>query len=258
MSGNDGVDWTAYLDQFHTARPGAVEAVLSRAVRDEHSPYRWLARAVSMSAGLVLDLACGSGPMSRELAQPGRTVVGLDLSAAELGLAAERGPGPWLRADLLRLPVHDGSVDVVTSSLGLAVAQPLTDVLAEVARVLRPGGVLAAIAPALRPLRPRDVEVLTQINARLRTRPQFPAPVEATGFTKTLALHGLKKVEDARERYRFRIEGRDDAETMMRSLYLPATRWSRVEAAMEWLEERVRRNGSVEIAIPMRRLVAIK
>ena len=61
-------------------------------------------------------------------------------------------PGPWVRADALRLPFRDGSVDVVTSSLGLVVVTPLTQVLEEVARVLRPGGVLAGIAPALRPL----------------------------------------------------------------------------------------------------------
>jgi SAM-dependent methyltransferase len=258
VSKDDGVDWAAYLEQFHAERAGAAEAVLSRAVGGDHSPYRWLARAVSVSATVVLDLACGSGPMSRELAQPGRTVIGLDLSAGELALAAQRSSGPWVRADALRLPVRDASVEVVTSSLGLVVAQPLGEVLAEVARVLRPGGVLAAIAPALRPLWPRDVELLTQVNARLRTRPQFPGPVELAGFTKTLQHHGLKRVEDARELYHFRIEGRVDAETMLRSLYLPTTRWSRVEAAIEYLEARVQRHGPVEIAIPMRRLVAIK
>ena len=255
---SDDVNWRKYLADFHRDRAGVAEAVLSRARAGDHSPYRWLARAVSADATLVVDLACGSGPMSRELAQPGRTVIGLDLSEHELALAVDRGPGPWVRADGLRLPFRDGSVDVVTSSMGLVVMQPLSDVLEEVARVLRPGGVLAGIAPALRPLRPRDVRVLTRINGRLRTKPQFPGPVELTGFAKSLSRHGLRAVEDGRERYRFSVRTRADAELMMSALYLPNTRWSRVERAIEYLEDRLRKREVIEVAIPMRRIVAIK
>ncbi len=257
MSDED-VDWRTYLADFHHDRAGVIEAVLSRAVSADHTPYRWLARAASPSARTVVDLACGSGPMSRELAQPGRTVIGLDLSPDELGLAAQRGPGPWIQADALRLPFRDGSVDMVTSSLGLVVVTPLTEVVAEAARVLRPGGVLAGIAPALRPLGPRDVRVLGRINGRLRTRPQFPGPVELTGFAKTLAEHGLRKVEDARERYRFPIRSRADAELVMSALYLPSTRASRIESAIEYLEDGLKRREVVEVTIPMRRIVAIK
>jgi SAM-dependent methyltransferase len=254
----DQVNWRAYLAEFHRERAGIAEAVLSRALAGDHSPYRWLARAVSANAATVLDLACGSGPMSRELAQPGRTVIGLDMSEHELALAADRGLGPWLRADALQLPFKDGCIDVVTSSMGLVVVQPLSRVVQEVARVLRPGGVLAAIAPAIRPLGPRDLRVLTRINGRLRTKPQFPGPVELTGFAKTLAVHGMRAVEDARERYRFSIRTRADAELVMSALYLPNTRWSRVESAIEYLEDRLKRREVVDVAIPMRRLVAIK
>ena len=256
--GDEPVDWKAYVSEFHRTRAGVAEAVLSRALAGDHTPYRWLARAVSADATVVVDLACGSGPVSRELAQPRRTVVGLDLSADELALAVERGPGPWLRADALRLPFRDGSVDVVTSSMGLVVVTPLEQVLAEVARVLRPGGVLAAIAPAVRPLGPRDLRVLTRISGRLRTKPSFPGPVELAGFHKTLDATGLTRVEDKRERYHFTVRTREDAELVLSALYLPHTRGSRVQAAVEYLEDRLRRHESVEVAIPMRRLVAIK
>jgi hypothetical protein len=124
--------------------------------------------------------------------------------------------------------------------------------------VLRPGGVLAAIAPALRPLAARDVRILSRINAALRTKPQFPGPVEMMGATKTLLAHGMRRVEDARERYCFTVATREDAELMLSALYLPQTRESRVAAAVELLERRVNRRGPVEVAIPMRRLVAIK
>jgi ubiquinone/menaquinone biosynthesis C-methylase UbiE len=252
------VDWTAYLARFHRERAGVMEAVLSRTLSGDHSPYRWLARAVSATARVVLDVACGSGPMSRELAQPGRMVVGLDRSEYELALAADQDRGPWIQADGLRLPFRDGSVDVVTSSLGLVVVQPMSQVLAEVARVLRPGGVLAGIAPALRPLAPRDLRTLTSINARLRTKPQFPGPVELTGFARVLAGVGMRAMEDARERYVFGIRSRADAELMMAALYLPSTRMVRVERAVDYLADRLDRQAVVEVAIPMRRIVAIK
>jgi SAM-dependent methyltransferase len=251
-------DWRDYLARFHAERAGTIEAVLSRSMAGDHSPYRWLARAVSTNAMTVLDLACGSGAMSRELAAPGRTVIGLDISEHELKLAAERGPGPWVRGDGLRLPFRDGSVDVVTSCLGLVVIRPMSDVIAEVARILRPGGVLAGIAPAIRPLGPRDVRVLTRINAVLRTKPQFPGPVELTGFAKTLQAHGMTPVEDARERYRFAIRTRADAELMMSALYLPETHPKRVSRAVDFLAERLNKREVVEVAIPMRRIVAIK
>ena len=74
------VDWPDYLAGFHARRTGVVEDVLSQALRADHSPYRWLARAVSADAATVVDLASGSGPVARELAQPGRNVVGVDLS----------------------------------------------------------------------------------------------------------------------------------------------------------------------------------
>lgn len=255
---DDEIDWRQYLADFHRDRAGVVEAVLSRSVGGDHTPYRWLARAVGGGARTVLDLACGSGPMSRELAADQRTVIGLDLSSAELRLAAERGPGPWIRGDGLRLPFRDASLDAVTSSMGLVVITPLTTVMAEITRVLRPGGVLAAIAPAVRPLSPNDLRILARINTRLRGKPQFPGPVELAGFTKTLPAYGLRRVEDQRERYRFTVSSRADAELVLSALYLPTTRWSRVEAAIELLQDRVDRKGSVDITIPMRRVVAIK
>lgn len=252
------VDWPEYLAGFHADRTGVVEDVLSRALRADHSPYRWLARAVSADARIVVDLASGSGPVARELSRPGRTVVGVDLSAAELHLARRRGAGPLVRADARVLPFSAGSVDVVTSALGLVVVQPLATVLAEVSRVLRPGGVLAAIAPAARPLTATDVRQLSQLNVRLRSKPRFPGPVELTGFRKALLQQGLTVVEDKRERYRFTVTTSDDAALLLSALYLPVTRPARVAAALDYLSEVAERRGSVEIAIPVRRLVAIK
>ncbi|HSU36117.1 MAG TPA: class I SAM-dependent methyltransferase, partial [Propionibacteriaceae bacterium] len=67
-----------------------------------------------------------------------------------------------------------------------------------------------------------------------------------------------RAVEDARQRYRFSVRTRADAELMMSALYLPNTRWSRVERAIEYLEDRLEKREVVDVAIPMRRIVAIK
>lgn len=255
---DEDAEWAQYLAEFHHQRPGAVEAVLSRAAAGDTTPYRWLARAIPPRVRTVLDLACGSGAVSRELAATDRTVIGIDLSEAELALAAERGPGPWVRGDIRRLPFAGCSVDAVTASLGLVVVPELSRVLSEVARVLKPGGVLVAIAPALRGIAPRDLRVLGRITARLRAKPRFPGAVELAGFKRSLTEVGLRRVEDGRERYGFKVTSRTDAETVMKALYLPDTRWSRVESAIEHLEDRIERYGPVELAIPMRRVVAIK
>jgi hypothetical protein len=82
--------------------------------------------------------------------------------------------------------------------------------------------------------------------------------VELTGFAKSLAAVGMRAVEDARERYRFGIRSRADAELMMSALYLPSTRPERVERAVDHLADRLARQEVVEVAIPMRRIVAIK
>jgi hypothetical protein len=99
---------------------------------------------------------------------------------------------------------------------------------------------------------------LSNINTRLRTKPQFPGPVELTGFAKALTAQGMRAVEDARERYRFAVRTRADAELMMSALYLPNTRAARVDRAVDYLADRLQKQEVVEVAIPMRRLVAIK
>ncbi|HEU4948875.1 MAG TPA: class I SAM-dependent methyltransferase [Kribbella sp.] len=246
------IDWPAYLRDFHTAAPGSTEALLSRAVAGDHTPYRWLCRAVSGEARRVLDLACGTGPVAKELY--GRWVVGVDVNAAQLGCS----PGPRVQADALHLPFVNEAFDVVTCSMGLMVVQPLHDVLAEAARVLRRGGVLAATVPAVRPLRRGDVGTLTSLTTRLRSAPQFPANGEAGSLRDQLRTAGFDVLESQRERYAYLVRSVDDAQRLVGALYLPGTPDSRRKAAAAWLGERAKARGKVEVAIPVRRIVAMR
>ncbi len=251
-------DWSSYLSIFHADRPGVAEEILSRAFSGPQTPYRWLARAVAKTAVTVLDVGSGAGAVARELASPERTTVGVDIAFSELQLAQERGGSPVVCADGRQLPFADASFDAVVSSMGVVVIRPLDQLFAEVSRVLRPGGVFAFMAPTIWPLSPQDIPTLTQISLRLRGIPQFPGPTEFTGYVPALRQHNLRKVEDARERYRFTVTSESDAKLVVGALYLPAVGVSRLQAAIDWMVQRLRRTGPFTVAIPMRRFVAVK
>jgi SAM-dependent methyltransferase len=94
--------------------------------------------------GDALDAACGTGRYAEYLAAGGHRVVGVDSSPEMLDRARARVPsGEFLLGDLRRLPVPDSSVDLIVSGLALCHVPTLAPVMAEFARVLRPGGHLA-------------------------------------------------------------------------------------------------------------------
>lgn len=99
-----------------------------RAVRELRLPGR----------SLVLDLACGTGDLCRELEAAGYRVVGMDFSHGML--RAARTGAPLVEADILRLPVGDGAVDGVTCGFAMRNVVSLSALFAEVARAVRPGG----------------------------------------------------------------------------------------------------------------------
>ncbi len=92
--------------------------------------------------GTLLDIACGTGIVTRGLLRPERTVLGVDRSSGMLGLAARRVPGGVVCGDAARLPLASDSVDAVVIVWLLHLLPDPAAVLAEAARVLRPGGVL--------------------------------------------------------------------------------------------------------------------
>jgi len=101
-------------------------------------------RSLRLPAGsAVLDLACGTGDLCRALAAAGYNPIGADFSAGML--AAARVDAPLVRADGAALPVATSSVEGVTCGIALRNFVDLDAVFAECARVLRPGGRLAAL-----------------------------------------------------------------------------------------------------------------
>ena len=105
---------------------------------------RHTVQALGLPQGsIVLDLACGTGDLCTAVADAGRQPVGVDLSAGML--AAARTSAPLVRGDALVLPVPDAVVDGVVSGFGLRNFVDLRTFFDECARVLRPGGRVAAL-----------------------------------------------------------------------------------------------------------------
>jgi demethylmenaquinone methyltransferase/2-methoxy-6-polyprenyl-1,4-benzoquinol methylase len=89
---------------------------------------------------LAADLCCGTGDLALELASRGARVVGVDFSPQMLRLAAGKGLTRLAEADALRLPFPDARFDVVTVAFGVRNLADLRAGLAEIRRILRPGG----------------------------------------------------------------------------------------------------------------------
>ena len=108
---------------------------------------RWRKRTVRdlglQRGAAVLDLACGTGDLCRELTSAGLVPIGADLSFGML--ASARTDAPLLQADVLRLPLPDASVDGVTCGFALRNFVALPPFFTELGRVVRPGGRIALL-----------------------------------------------------------------------------------------------------------------
>ena len=110
----------------------------------------WKARMVDSLPRRVaprcLDLACGTGDLAFRLASkyPDGRIIGLDLTESMLERARARCPATHVefqRGDMGRTGFDSGSVDIVTGGYALRNAGDLRETLAEIYRVLKPGGI---------------------------------------------------------------------------------------------------------------------
>ena len=108
---------------------------------------RWRRKTVHDLAlpggSIVLDLASGTGDLCIDLRRAGLTPISIDLSYGML--AEDRSGAPRSQADILNLPVRDGSVDGVTCGFALRNLLELPAFFDELARVVRPGGRIALL-----------------------------------------------------------------------------------------------------------------
>jgi SAM-dependent methyltransferase len=155
-------------------------------------------------AGRVLDLGCGDGYLLERLLDrdAGVTAIGLDISDGELALARRRlgDRAGLVRARAQSIPLGDASVDAVVSHLAFTLMPDVEAIAGELARVLAPGGVVAAIVGGGPPAEPEAFAAFLDLlkaddpwfrraprlgDARARTREGWEALFGARGFTVT-------------------------------------------------------------------------
>ena len=163
MSLIDHLDQQRHLDGDAQAHQRYVTAMFEEIAPRYDSFTRWFSygmdrawkrelvaavvRHAPVGTSHVRDLACGTGDLALAMAEalPTATVEGVDVAA---GMIARARPHPRITyrvGDATRLPDADGSIDVVSIGYGLRNFPDHRAALVEVARVLRPGGIVAIL-----------------------------------------------------------------------------------------------------------------
>jgi SAM-dependent methyltransferase len=100
-----------------------------------------LLRLVPPPGRLTVDVGCGEGRVARELIRRGHTVVGVEGSEALAAAARAAQPAFEVHVgDARQLPLADGAADLAVASMSLLNIDSMPEAVAEVARVLAPGG----------------------------------------------------------------------------------------------------------------------
>ncbi|WP_406839624.1 class I SAM-dependent methyltransferase [Streptomyces sp. AHU1] len=128
------LDYDKEADRYDATRGGEPRAAAAAAA---------VLALVPLGARGLLDMACGTGTVTSRLTagRPGLRVTGVDAAHGMTRRAAERVPGAVVRADARRLPFPAHSFDAVSAVWLLHLLDDARPVVAEAARVLRPGGV---------------------------------------------------------------------------------------------------------------------
>jgi ubiquinone/menaquinone biosynthesis C-methylase UbiE len=156
-------------EAYFTAHAEEWDAIRTLHVDPESVESRLLDYVPHSAYGVHLDIGTGTGRILGLLAPRVRESIGVDNSRAMLAIARDRvsragGSGVSLRlADMYALPLADASVDLITIHMVLHYADAPEQVLAEAARVLRPGGRLLVVDFA-----PHAVEELRSRHAHRR------------------------------------------------------------------------------------------
>jgi len=240
--------WDAYITEFHDQRPGITEAVLSRCV-DDHgaNPYDWLVAGIEPT-DRVLDVACGSSPTRPLIA--GRW-IGVDRSSSELNRALRDHHAAVALGDAVALPVRTASIDLVLVSMALMLIDPLSSALAEVHRVLVPGGELRALLPTTSSMTIGDRWDYTRLAVAGRSIPRFP-PTPLGQSLAPLEDAGLRVTANDRRRFTHPLTETTATRQFLDSWYTPTT-----PTAIEGRHPSAKRLPHIDaVAVPLRRILA--
>ena len=224
--------------------------------------------AAGVQAGTrLLDVACGPGTLAARAATRGAEPVGIDLADGMLALARARHPElQFVRGDVEQLPFDDASFDAVTAGFLLHHAPAPARAAAQLARVLIPGGRLAATVWE-RPERMRLLGLVNDAMVRAGADPAAGLPdgprafgvAEPAGLTALLTGAGFEAVDVRTIRFAHRAASADElwdglrggtVRTAEQLDGLPAPLRAQVRAAFTELAEAHRgAHGTLEIPV---------
>jgi len=147
---NTGAIQAAWASPIGSMLYDNAQAISRRLISAWQHPVEWLNIP---PGGTALDIGSGPGNVTASLARAAGTgglALGVDISEPMLARAVRAESGPqvgFIRADAQRLPLRDNTVDAVVSLAALQLIPDPAAALAEMARVLRPGGRLAIMVP---------------------------------------------------------------------------------------------------------------
>jgi len=118
--------------------------------RDRHWKRRLVRMAAPRAGMRAVDLATGTGDIAFALHEKGAAVVGIDVTLRMIELAMQKARAlehapSYMVGDMQALPLADGSCDLATAGYGLRNVPDLRSAIAEIHRVLKPGGVMLSL-----------------------------------------------------------------------------------------------------------------
>ena len=174
MTDAGGVDYArngARLLLGATAHPGG-EALTAHV----------LDRLALPTGSLAADVACGDGATLRLLASRGLLAVGVDVEAAAVRHAVARGAAAVV-GDAHAVPLATGAYDAVLCECAVSTFDDPVRAVAELARLVRPGGAVAVSDVVLRrDLAPAEVVAAVDRLTTARTLPEYAALLEGAGL----------------------------------------------------------------------------
>lgn len=155
----------------------------------------------------VLDVGCGTGSLTFTLARSGdlAAITGIDFSPIFIEAATRRNTDPRItfrQADACALPFEDGGFDRALAQLVLHFVPDASKAVAEMRRVVRPGGVVAAVVwdhyggmPGMR-MMVDTVAVLSEGGRQLRSRYCFQPMMQPGEMKQAFIEQGLAEVTE--------------------------------------------------------------
>jgi SAM-dependent methyltransferase len=147
-------EWAQFYDQPNPAiamEEPHVHRIVGELRHANGTPTGTLSAPGEPARALAVDVACGTGRHAAFLATLGYEVIGTDSTQAMLDVAIPKVPNATFHlAEMEHLPLEDGIADVVTCALAISHLPDPTPAYAEIARILKPGGV--AVISDIHPL----------------------------------------------------------------------------------------------------------